>query len=85
MAPDDVRRPHRQPNMDNEEERYSWVEYRRLVIAELERINNTLDRINGELSRVKTDIALLQLKASAWGAIAGAVVAVGIILMRYIA
>lgn len=67
-----------------EEDRASWTEYRRLVIMELERVNKSLDRINGELSGMKTDIALLQLKASAWGAISGAVVAIGIILMRFV-
>jgi hypothetical protein len=67
-----------------QEERESWAEYRRLVLAELDRVNKSLDRLNGELSRMKTDIALLQLKASAWGAMSGAVVAIGIILMRFL-
>lgn len=61
-----------------------WTEYRALVIAELTRINQTLEAIRSDLNLAKTDIALLQLKASAWGAIAGAVVALGIILMRYV-
>lgn len=61
-----------------------WHEYRRLVIAELTRINMTLEAIRIELNSAKTDIALLQLKSGAWGAIAGAVVALGIVLMRYV-
>jgi hypothetical protein len=62
-----------------------WREYRKLVLAELKRLNESLDSINRELATAKTDIALLQLKASAWGAVSGAVVATGIILMRFIA
>ena len=61
-----------------------WTEYRALVIAELTRINQTLEGIRQDLNLAKTDIALLQLKASVWGAISGAVVALGIIMMRYI-
>lgn len=61
-----------------------WTEYRALVIAELTRINLTLEAIRSDLNMAKTDIALLQLKSSVWGAIAGAVVALGIILMRYV-
>ena len=66
------------------EKQASWYEYRRLVISELERINTSLEKLNTELGRMKTDIALLQLKASVWGAVSGAVVAIGIILTRFI-
>jgi hypothetical protein len=54
-----------------------WPGYRRLIVAELERINEALERLNTGLSAAKIDIALLQLKASAWGAASGAVVAIG--------
>lgn len=60
-----------------------WNEYRNLVIVELTRINSTLDGIRSDLNSAKTDIALLQLKASGWGALSGAVVAVGIMMLRY--
>jgi len=81
MVPDDRRTSGERLD---DERHASWTEYRRLVISELERINVSLDKLNAELSSMKTDIALLQLKASVWGAVSGAVVAVGIILMRFI-
>lgn len=64
----------------------SWPEYRRLVISELERLNETLVNIQKEFAKVRTEVELLKLKASVWGvaagAISGTVVTVGAILLR---
>lgn len=68
----------------------SWGEYRRLVLQELERINSGLDAANEsinklrreDIAQIKTDIAILQLKAGAWGGLAGVIVTVGAILLR---
>ncbi len=62
----------------------AWPEYRRLVIAELERLATDNRHLHRDVSEAKTAIALLQLKSGAWGAIAGAVVAVGTVLLRFI-
>ena len=56
-----------------------WIEYRRLILSELERIgheiravNEKVDRFRVEdLSRIKTDIALLKFQAAMWGGIGG--------------
>lgn len=79
-SPTDARRP------VIDEAQASWSEYRRLVIAELERINATLERIQRELAEIRTEVALLKFKASVWGvlagAISGAMVTAGAILLR---
>jgi hypothetical protein len=58
----------------------SWGEYRRLILSELKRLNETIDGINAKIERVrgedmaqlKQDIALLKFQAAMWGAAAGA-------------
>jgi hypothetical protein len=59
-----------------------WDEYRRLVIAELERIDRSLGQINvkmdmttevrnKEISSLRVEIAILKVKASIFGAACG--------------
>lgn len=58
-----------------------WVEYRRLILSELERIGREIGSINlkienfriEDLSQIKTDIALLKFQAALWGAVGGTV------------
>ena len=72
-----------------------WGEYRRLILAELERISNDIRALNEkverfrqeDVSKMKTDIALLKLQAALWGAVAGIVstgmVSIAIKLIRF--
>ena len=67
----------------------SWGEYRRLVLAELERIAKDMeilaDKIqrfhSDDIAQIKTDIALLKLQAAAWGAVASLSVTVVVSLI----
>lgn len=72
----------RQPPFNTDDGDTPWSQYRRLVISELERLNITLEKIQLELAHVKVAVALLQLKASIWGATAGGVVVIGAILLK---
>lgn len=45
-----------------ENERNSWSEYSRLVIAELERLNDGISKLNGEIQDLKREIAELKVK-----------------------
>ena len=60
----------------------TWLEYRRLILAELTRLNAAIEELNSrvaqsnrlsaeDLSRLRVDIAMLQVKAGAWGLIGG--------------
>jgi hypothetical protein len=61
-----------------------WGEYRRLVLAELERIARDMESLADkverfradELAAIRTEVALLKQKAAFWGAIAGVIVTV---------
>jgi serine/threonine protein kinase HipA of HipAB toxin-antitoxin module len=53
-----------------------WMEYRRLILSELERVGREISLINAKIDRfrqedlaqIKTDLALLKFQAGAWGA-----------------
>jgi SMC interacting uncharacterized protein involved in chromosome segregation len=46
--------------MSNEQN--NWSEYSRLVIAELERLNDGITKLNGEIQDLKREIAELKVK-----------------------
>jgi hypothetical protein len=83
-SPEDRRRM--QSTMDRLGDNSPWSEYRRLVLSELERINDTLDKIQRDLSGIKTEVEILKFKASVWGVaaggVSGAVVAMGAVFLR---
>ncbi len=73
----------------------TWMEYRQLVLSELERLNQSIIDMGGrldrnyhdysvELSKIKIDIAMLQVKSGLWGAAAGAIITIGAVIIRYI-
>ncbi len=49
----------------------NWDEHRRLVLHQLRTLNESSERHTELLATIKTDIALLHLRASMWGGIAG--------------
>lgn len=68
-----------------------WAEYSRLVLNELERHEEALEKltqqlvdlaadVNSKFGKTQTEIALLKLRSGLWGAAAGAIPAVGIVL-----
>lgn len=70
-----------------------WGQYRRLILAELERIAGDISRINekierfrqDDISQIKTDIALLKFQAAMWGAGASIVVsAIIALILRFV-
>lgn len=80
--------------MTNEEvDERSWKEYRRLVVAELERIDKGLQQLNTKLDDALTDrdkavndirvaVGMLQVKCGLWGALSGSGITVAILLLR---
>lgn len=50
-----------------------WNEYRRLVLAELERLTERIDGLSSQISTMQAAIAVLQFRAGLWGALAGAI------------
>ena len=50
-----------------------WPEYRKFVIAELERQSDCDATMLGMLGQIRTDIATLKVKAGIWGLAGGAI------------
>lgn len=70
-----------------------WDRYKELVLAELERLNDSIRgvhtkidaqnlSVSAEVTTLKVEIAMLKVKAGAWGGVAGLVVVTGAILLR---
>ena len=70
-------------------EHESWLEWRRHLLAELERQAKAIEATNikidtymsSDISKMKVDIAMLQVKSGMWGAVAGIVVVLGTLLL----
>ncbi len=58
-----------------------WHQYRRLVIAELERTNTKLETMDKRLSKIERNIAILQTKAASWAAGIAIVISGGVSLL----
>jgi hypothetical protein len=58
-----------------------WVEYKRLVISELERANSRLDTMDRRLGRLEKHITVLQTKAAAWAAGLAVIISGGVSLL----
>jgi hypothetical protein len=53
------------------QEESGWNEYQVFVIEALKRLETGVDALKDSQARVNTEIALLKLKSSFWGAVAG--------------
>ncbi len=71
-----------------------WAEYRKLILSELERLNNTIDRLDEKIDQLrqfdiadmKMEIAMLKTKAGLLGAIGGSIGGsiVGVIVSKFL-
>lgn len=73
-----------------------WPENRKLILRELERLGEDIRSVvkgiadirEGDLAELKTEIALLKLKSSLWGAVlggaSGILVTAGAVLIRLV-
>lgn len=63
--------------MDN-----GWDEWGRHVLTELKRIGCAVEKQSEEHSELKVELARLQVKSGVWGALAGIVVVLSVLLMK---
>ncbi len=57
-------------------------EYKRLLLAELERLDNSVKVLGEKLDKVQIEIATLKVKSGAWGAL-GAMIPIGLAMLVY--
>ena len=59
----------------------TWVEYSKYILIELERLNDRYKSIDKRLQKNDVDIAMLKVKATAWGMLGGLIPGAIAILM----
>ena len=80
------------PPRDDRREDGGWDEYRRLVVDTLERLERNVERarneihdeagkLRAEISTLKSDVVMLKVKASVWGALGGLMTAIAAVLI----
>ena len=57
-----------------QDERESWSEYRRLVMAGLRDLKADIDSVDRKLDKIKEDVLMLKIKAGIFGTVGGAAV-----------
>lgn len=62
---------------DRMAESESWDVYQKLILAELQRFDGDIQDLKKGQSEILSEIAILKLKSGLWGALAGAITAVG--------
>lgn len=62
----------------------SWVEYRRLVIDSLDRLDRSINELNHQVASLRTDIETQKVRTGLLGAAAGAVPGLIAALIWYI-
>jgi hypothetical protein len=67
------------PDLDN-----GWKEWSRYVLKELERLNTSYESLRDDIVKIKQEIATLKVQAGIWGAIAGAMPVIAMILYKVI-
>jgi hypothetical protein len=51
-----------------------WSEYERLVMAELKRLDSSVQSIRSELAELRVSVEVLRTRAVTWGALGGLLV-----------
>lgn len=81
--------------VENDTDERSWKEYRRLILAELERIDKGMVTLNLKMdttsdmrdiamTAMRVEIAMLKVKASMWGGFSGTLgAAIAFLLLRF--
>jgi hypothetical protein len=63
----------------------SWVEYRRLILSDLRRLEDQQEATHREVMNLRLDVSKLKVHASLWGAAAGAILSLaGSLLLSFL-
>ena len=67
----------------NEPTTNDWMEYRQYIVRKLEEQSAELTEIRDQVTLMRIDLAMLKVRAGAWGALAGAIPAAIALLAIY--
>lgn len=57
------------------ESKEDWADYRRLLLAEIKRLNEHQEKVETEIQKLKVQLAVLQVRAGLTGLVGGALAA----------
>lgn len=60
-----------------------WPEYQRLVLAELTRLDETVQQVKKDVEHIRISVAVLRTKAISWGAAGGLVMWAASLALTY--
>lgn len=58
----------------------TWIEWSQYVLKELERLNACYEKVDSRLNSIERDIVSLKVRSGLWGAVAGMIPAIGVVL-----
>jgi len=58
-----------------------FLEYRRLILSSLKNLDEKVGAMDEKIDTIVTEVALLKLKSGLWGAVAGAIPAVVVLII----
>jgi hypothetical protein len=61
-----------------------WIEYKKLILAELTRSNDRLSRIEADLSSIKEELAVLRTKMYFGSAIIAVFISIGVTFVNHV-
>jgi len=64
--------------------KYDWIEYRALVLDKLDNLDERADGLLDEQIKIRLDIRELKVRAAIWGGVAGGLIGLAGIVLRYI-
>ena len=61
-----------------------WSEYQRLVLAELKRLDATMQAIRSEVAELRASVVEVKARAVTWGALGGAIIWVSTVVAQWV-
>jgi len=62
----------------------NWTQWSKYVIITIDEIKSDIKSLNNKVENISNDIASLQVKAGFWGALAGMIPVLILILIKYL-
>ena len=69
---------------DDDQDLSDWGKWANYVLAELKRMNGSIEDLRKDLTNITIEVVKLKVKSSIWGALAGAITVISILFIDYL-
>lgn len=73
------------PDQPNPQSMLGWSAYEKLVMTQLAQLENDMQAVDEKITLLRIDVAQLKVKAGIWGAVAGLIPGVVMVLATLVA